>query len=147
MFVPVKIKVIGNYVVAARPIAPGNIIGNGDIQASSGDLAAVPASTINKEIDAIGRVATQNIAAGVPVTYDKTRVAPAVTAGQPVKIVYQGSGFSVNSVGTALTTAAEGHAAQAKTASGAVVSGVFTETGTVLAGCPAKVVRRGTVWT
>lgn len=32
-------------------------------------------------------------------------------------------------------------------ASGTVVSGVFTETGTVLAGCPAKVVRRGTVWT
>ncbi|MCD2185834.1 acyltransferase [Actinomycetospora soli] len=32
-------------------------------------------------------------------------------------------------------------------ASGAVVAGVFTEPGTVLAGCPAKVVRRNVVWT
>ena len=32
-------------------------------------------------------------------------------------------------------------------AAGAVVSGQFTETGTVLAGCPARVVRKNVVWT
>jgi flagella basal body P-ring formation protein FlgA len=132
MFVPVKIKVTGNYVVAARAIAPGNIIAQVDIQASSGDLAEVPASTINKEADAVGRIATQNIAAGTPLTYDKTRVAPAVTAGQPVKIVYQGVGFSVNAEGTAITTAAEGHSAQAKTSSGAVVSGTAAKNTTLI---------------
>jgi acetyltransferase-like isoleucine patch superfamily enzyme len=32
-------------------------------------------------------------------------------------------------------------------AAGAVVSGQFTETGTVLAGCPARMVRKNVVWT
>jgi flagella basal body P-ring formation protein FlgA len=57
---------------------------------------------------------------------------PAINAGQRVRIVARGAGFSVTQEGNALNTAAVGEPVRAKLRSGRIVHGVAQDDGSVL---------------
>jgi len=65
-----------------------------------------------------------SLPAGTPLRNDALRSVQAVQQGQTVRLTSSGPGFTVTAEARALNNAAEGQVAQARTASGQVVSGV-----------------------
>lgn len=124
VFIPVHIRVIGEYLVANRPIAQGQVISEADLGRQSGDLADLPAGILIDAPQATGRTALMSVPAGRPLRGDMLRQATVVLQGQSVKVVSKGPGFQVANEGRALNNAAEGQVAQVRLANGQVVSGI-----------------------
>jgi flagella basal body P-ring formation protein FlgA len=124
-YVPVQVKVYGPGLVATRPIARGQPLTIEDFrqervewtQWAPGMLAVAPDQ-------ADGRVATRGIQPGEALRRDMLRTQPVFVAGEPIRIVYAGPGFTVNTEGKALTLGNDGQAAQAALGGGRVVTGV-----------------------
>ena len=131
-FVPVQVKVFGPALVAARPVARGQVLSADDLrmervewsQWTPGVLAVAPDQ-------AEGRIATRGIQPGEALRRDMLRTPPEFLAGEPVRVVYAGKGFSVNAEGKALTQGTAGQSAQVALVGGRVVTGVV-RTGKIL---------------
>lgn len=131
IYIPVHVKVAGNYLLSARPLAAGQILGQSDIVNRSGDLSSLPTTIITDQAQAIGKTVKNGIAAGQPLRSDALISPWAVQQGQSVKLLSKGAGFSVSSEGKALNNAADGQIAQVRTASGLTVSGIARPGGIV----------------
>ncbi|MBU0752747.1 MAG: flagellar basal body P-ring formation protein FlgA [Gammaproteobacteria bacterium] len=131
LFVPVHIKVSGNYLVTARPMAQGQMLQESDLARQSGDLSEMPAGIITDPTQAIGRTLAMPLPAGRPLRGDMLRQTMVVLQNQSVKVIAEGSGFSVANEGRALTNAAEGQVVQVRLSNGQVVSGIARADGTV----------------
>ncbi|MDO8930975.1 MAG: flagellar basal body P-ring formation chaperone FlgA [Rhodocyclaceae bacterium] len=134
VFVPVHIKVVANYLIAARPLAQGQIITEPDFGLQSGDLSDLPSGILTDPRQAVGRTATMPVPAGRPLRSDMLRQAMVIQQGQNVKVVSRGPGFEVSNDGKALNNAAEGQIAQVRLNSGQIVSGVARAGGQVEVG-------------
>jgi flagella basal body P-ring formation protein FlgA len=124
VYITATVKVIGQYVVTAAPLAQGQVVAANDLAMLQGDLTALPPGIITDTGQAIGRTVTMSLRAGAPLRGDTLRSQPAVTQGQVVRLVTNGPGFQVSAEGRALASGAEGQVVQARTGSGQVVSGV-----------------------
>jgi flagella basal body P-ring formation protein FlgA len=131
LYIQVQVSIKARYLVAARPMAAGQVIGENDFVARDGDLGTLPASVLMDDEQAIGRTVKIGIAAGQPLRSDQLITPWAVQQGQTVKTVSQGAGFSVSSEGRALNNAQEGQVVQVKTPSGQTVSGIARSGGVV----------------
>lgn len=131
IYIAATVQVIGEYVIAAAPLAQGQAIGPNDVTRIKGDLTALPAGIVTDTGQAIGRTAALSLAAGTPLRGDALRSQAAVQQGQTVRVVSNGPGFRVSAEGRALNNATEGQIAQARTASGQVVSGIAKAGGIV----------------
>ena len=131
VYVPVRISVSGSYLVAARQLRRGEIVGDGDLFAQNGDLGALPASVVTDPEQALGKTVRNGAAAGQPLRGDQLTAPWAVQQGQSVKLLSTGAGFTVSNEGKALNNATDGQIAQVRTASGQVVSGVARPGGIV----------------
>lgn len=131
IYVPVKVRVIGNYVASGRPLAPGQTLGAADLVVLSGDLTQLPAGITTDPAQAVGKTLASPLAAGQPLRLELLRAPLVIQQGQSVKLVSEGSGFHVSAEGRALTNAAEGQVAQVRTPSGQTVSGIARSDGTV----------------
>lgn len=131
LYVPVQIKVIGEYLVIARPLAQGQIVAEEDLAKHSGDLAALPSGILTDPAQAIGQSMTMSVTSGRPLRSDMLRQTPVVQQGQSVKVTSTGPGFQVATEGKPLANAADGQVVQVRTASGQTVSGVARSGGTV----------------
>jgi len=67
----------------------------------------------------------------LPLRQDSLRALPVVQQGQIVRLVSIGDGFRVSAEGRAISNAGEGQIAQARTASGQIVSGIAKMGGTL----------------
>lgn len=134
IFVPVQVRVVGDYFVTARPLARGQVIAPGDLARRSGDLAELPAGIVTEEAQAVGRTANVGLQAGRALRSDLLREPMAVLQGQGVKVVSKGQGFQVATEGKALNNAAAGQVVQVRTASGQVLSGIARPGGVVEVG-------------
>jgi len=123
--------VIGEYVVSARPLAPGQAITGADIKMQRGELSQMPAGVVADPGLAVGRTLAGGIAAGSPIRQDMLRSTPAVVQNQTVKLMSEGRGFRVSTEAKALNNAAEGQLVQSRTPSGQVVGGVARAGGIV----------------
>jgi flagella basal body P-ring formation protein FlgA len=72
-----------------------------------------------------------SLPSGVPLRQDVLRSQQAVQQGQMIKLISAGPGFRVSAEARALNNATEGQVAQARTASGQVVSGIAKAGGVV----------------
>jgi flagella basal body P-ring formation protein FlgA len=131
IYVPARVAVMTEFLVTARPLRPGQIVGHADLERRFGDLAAEPASTLTELAQAVGQRARYAVAAGNTLRADMLRLPPAVKQGQTVKIVGSGGGFSVSNEGRALNAAAEGEAVRVRLNNGQVVSGTARGGGVV----------------
>jgi len=131
VYVPVQVTVSGDYLVTARPLAAGQLIGAGDMVVRSGDLSSLPTNILTDQAQAVGKTVKNGVAAGQPLRGDLLIAPWAVQQGQSVKLVSRGAGFSVSSEGKALNNAAEGQIAQVRTGSGQTISGVARPGGIV----------------
>lgn len=131
VYVPVQVRIAGNYLVTARQLTPGQVVNSADLREQSGDLGALPASVVTDPAQAIGKIVRNGIAAGQPLRSDLLSAPWLVQQGQSVKLLSRGAGFTVSNEGKALNNATEGQIAQVRTASGQVVSGVARSPGVV----------------
>lgn len=131
VYIPVQVRVSGNYLIAARTMPAGYLLGEADIVARSGDLSTLPANIITDHRQAVGKTIKNGLAAGQPLRGDQLLAPLVIQLGQTVKTVSNGPGFSVSSEGKALNNAVEGQLVQVRTPSGQTVSGVARSNGTV----------------
>lgn len=124
IYISATVRVRGEYIATAAPLAQGQRIGPNDIVKVSGDLTALPAGIITDPSQAIGRSLTISVPLGTPLRQDVLRGQQAVKQGQMVRVVSGGPGFKVSSEARALNNANDGQLAQARTASGQVISGI-----------------------
>lgn len=131
VYVPVEVKVNGNYLVTARAITVGQPIAEGDFTVRNGDLTNLPASILTDPAQALGKMVKHGIGGGQPLRGDLLIAPYVVQQGQSVRLISKGAGFSVSSEGKSLSNAAAGQIAQVRTAAGQVVSGVARTGGVV----------------
>ncbi len=131
VYLPARVAVMTDFLVAARPIRPGQIVGPDDIALRHGDLAAQPATALTDPSRAIGAHVRIAVAEGNTLRADMLRLPPAVRAGQSVRVIGSGPGFTVSNEGRALNRAAEGEAVRVRLNNGQVVDGTARSDGTV----------------
>jgi flagella basal body P-ring formation protein FlgA len=131
LWVQVQIRVVTEYLVAARAVNAGQRIMEADMRAQIGDLAELPNGVLLDREQAVGRTAITSLAAGRPLRTDMLRQTVVVQQGQSVKIIGSGSGFEVTNEGRALTSAVVGQVVQVRLNSGQILSGVVRTDGTV----------------
>jgi flagella basal body P-ring formation protein FlgA len=131
IYVSAQVKVTGDYVVTARPLAQGTALSPLDLSLQSGDLTQMPVSVLTDPQLAIGKTLTSALAAGQPLRQDLLRSPLVVQQGQTVKLQSSGQGFRVSADGKSMTNAADGQIAQVRTSNGQTVSGVARAGGVV----------------
>lgn len=124
IYVPVTVRVQGDYYVTAGALTQGQVVGAQDLTKTNGDLTMLPNGIITDPAQAIGRTASRAMRAGTPLRQDELRSQLVVRQGQSVKVVSNGPGFQVSVEAVATSNAAEGQIGQAKTSTGQTVSGV-----------------------
>ena len=132
VYIPVTVKVTGDVVVTALPVRRGQVLGPEDVRLERADLTQLPTDVLTDPQRAVGRSANVAFPAGLTLREDMLRTPFAVTAGQRVRILFQGAGFTVSSEGRALSSAGVGEPIQVRAASGKLMSGVVQEAGVVL---------------
>ena len=131
IYVPVRINVSGSYLVSARPMPAGYVLSDTDVALRNGDLSTLPPTILTDLSQVAGKTVKNGVAAGQPLRSDQLIAPWAVQQGQNVTTVSSGPGFTVSSVGKALTNAVAGQVVQVRTDSGQVVSGIARAGGIV----------------
>jgi flagellar basal body P-ring formation protein FlgA len=131
IYVSVQVKVLGQYAVAARPLAGNQPLEAADVSMQSGDLTQVGPGAITDAVQVLGKSLNAGLAAGQPLRQEGLRASIVLLQGQSVKLVSKGPGFAVSAEGTSVTGAREGQVVQVRTASNQIVSGVARQGGIV----------------
>lgn len=131
VYIQAKVSVVASYIVAAAPLAQGQIVSATDLATMQGDLTTLPTGIITDASQAIGRTVTLSLQAGTALRQDSLRSQPAVQQGQTVRLVSAGPGFQVSAEAQALTSAGEGQLVQARTQAGQMIRGVAKAGGVV----------------
>ncbi|KUY48979.1 flagellar basal body P-ring formation chaperone FlgA [Burkholderia sp. RF2-non_BP3] len=131
VYLQAKVAVQATYYVAARQIAPGEPLTAADLVARDGDLTVLPLAVITDPAQAVGATALARISAGLPLRQDMLKSAASVTAGQTVRVVAAGPGFTISAEGSALANAAPGQSVRVRMAAGQIVTAIVKDAGTV----------------
>lgn len=124
IYVSATVRVQGDYIAAAAPLAQGQSIRPNDVRKMTGDLTTLPAGIITDASQAVGRTLAISLPAGTPLRRDALRNQQAIQQGQTVRVVSSGPGFTVSSEARALNNANDGQVTQARTPNGQIVTGV-----------------------
>jgi len=121
VFVRVQIRVYGPALVAARPLAPGQILAAEDLRLEEAEVTQP--GILTDAAQAVGRRIAVGVNGGYPVRSELLRSVQVITQGERVKVQVAGTGFSVVAEGTAVSHATEGQRVQVRMESGRTVSG------------------------
>lgn len=131
-YLQARVAVVADYLVAARPLRAGQVLGPADLGARRGDLTALSDNLLTDPTQAVGHHTRIAVAAGSPLRGDMLRVPHAVRQGQNVTVLGVGAGFRVASEGRAMNNAAPGEKVRVRLADGQVVTGTAQAGGTVV---------------
>ncbi|KVL76123.1 flagellar basal body P-ring formation chaperone FlgA [Burkholderia ubonensis] len=131
VYLQAKVTVQATYYAAARQIAPGEVLTAADLVARDGDLTLLPLAVITDPSQAVGSTALARVAAGLPLRQDMLKSAASVSAGQTVRVVAAGPGFTISTEGSALANAAPGQSVRVRMAAGQIVTAIVKDAGTV----------------
>lgn len=122
-YVPVQLRVLGQYPVAARPLPPHTVLSETDVTLHEGDLLRLPAGVALSLDDVLGHTTQQRIAAKQTLKHNTLQAPHSVQRGQPVTLEVRGDGFSVSGEGIAMQSGEPGAIIQARTPNGQIVQG------------------------
>jgi flagella basal body P-ring formation protein FlgA len=131
IYLQARVKVISDYLVAARPLPARQIIGSADLEYRRGDIAALPDDVLLDASQATGRPTRQALAQGVPLQARMLRIPEAVRQGSKVTVFSRGEAFRVSNTGRALNSAAPGETVRVRLPNNQVVSGTALHDGTI----------------
>lgn len=124
VYLPVTVKVYAQALVAKTPLSAGAVLTEADVTQAEVDLAEDSSMAVKDANAVVGRTLARAINAGQSVRQAHLKVRQWFSAGDTVKVVALGSGFSVAGEGQALTAGIEGQPARVRTESGRVVTGM-----------------------
>jgi flagellar basal body P-ring formation protein FlgA len=131
LYLQAHVSVQATYYLAARAMAPGEVLTSADLVSREGDLTTMPQAIVTDPSQAVGAVTLSRLAAGFPLRSDLLRGAGSISIGQTVQVVTGGNGFSISSAGSAMNNAAPGQQIRVKTPGGQIISGVVKDGSTV----------------
>ena len=121
VFVPVRIRIYGPALVAARPLAAGQILAAEDLRLEESELTQ--SGILTDPAQAIGRRIAVGVNGGYPVRQELLRSQQVISQGETVKVRVAGAGFTIIAEGTAVAHATDGQSVQVRMDSGRTVSG------------------------
>jgi flagella basal body P-ring formation protein FlgA len=131
MTLAVVIKVQGQAVFTARPVARGHRIQDDDIAVRPVDLTQLPAGVLTDGSQALGQFTGVALSAGLAVRADMLHGERVVQPGQSVRVVYRADGLHVTGEGKAMGAGAVGEEVSVRTANGRVIRGKVSAAGEV----------------
>ena len=123
VFLPVTVRVFGPAMVATRPIAAGQLISTDDLSTAEVEWTREPQGVLVDLAQLDGRVTTRPIGIGQPIPLSALRAPQVVSAGDQVRIVGRGNGFSITATAVALTAAQDGQTVRVRLDSGRILTG------------------------
>jgi flagella basal body P-ring formation protein FlgA len=131
LYLQARVALNATYFLAARAIAPGEVLTAADLVARDGDLASMPQAVVTDPAQAVGATTLSRVPAGLPLRTDMLRSASSVAIGQTVHVVTNGTGFAISAEGSVMNNAAPGQQVRVKTAGGQIISGIVKDSQTV----------------
>lgn len=123
VLVPVTVRIFGPALVASRPLAALAPIAADELRAAEVEWTREPQGVVTDAAQIERRVPVRPIAAGQPIPLAALRAPLVVGQGDPVKLLGQGRGFSIQTDGIALAAAQEGQSVRVRTESGRILTG------------------------
>jgi flagella basal body P-ring formation protein FlgA len=108
LYVPVRVQIYADILVAARPLARGVPLTETDVTLSRQDLASVPGSALTHSSQVVGKRLRYPVATGAALNAGLLDQPPLVKRGQTVSIVSAAHGLEVRASGEALADGASG---------------------------------------
>lgn len=124
VYLPITVRVFGNALVAALPLPAGSTVRETDLKLAEIDLAEENQAVVTSAALAVGRTLARPLAAGQGVRQSDLKPRQWFAAGDIVKVLATGPGFSVTGSGQALTPGLEGQTARVRTEGGQVLTGM-----------------------
>lgn len=121
VFVPVRVRVFGPTVVAARPIAPKQLLIAEDLRLEEAEITQP--GLLTDTTQALGRRIAMGVNPGFPIRQELLRSQQVIAQGETVKVQVAGAGFTILAEGTAVSHASDGQSVQVRMESGRTVSG------------------------
>ena len=126
VYLPITVKVFGQALVARAPLDVGSVVTGADLIQAEVDLAEESSMAVVDTELAVGRTMARALDAGQSLRQAHLKARQWFAAGDMVKVVALGAGFSVAGVGQALTPGMDGQPARVRSESGRVLTGMPT---------------------
>jgi flagellar basal body P-ring formation protein FlgA len=123
VYLPIEVKIYGPALVATRPLAPGQSVGDDDLRVEEIELTREAPGVATDPANVAGKVLARAVAPGTPLRAEWLRPKPVIAQGDLVKVTYLGHGFTVAADGKAVSSAAEGQAVRVQMDSGRILTG------------------------
>lgn len=124
--IPVTVRAWGSAWVAVRPVPAGSTLTGADFRSSVVDLAAQASPAVVGPAPPEGRELQRALGAGEALRQSHLRSRQWFAAGETVRVLARGPGFTVVSSGQAMGPGLEGQAIKVRTEGGRILSGVAT---------------------
>ncbi|MCL2590821.1 MAG: flagellar basal body P-ring formation protein FlgA [Betaproteobacteria bacterium] len=131
VYLQARVKVVGDYLVVARPLPIGKILGPADLEYRHGDIAALPSDVLTDASQAAGRPTRLVLAQGTPLQARMLRIPEAVRQGNKVTVFSRGRAFQVSNTGRALNSAAPGETVRVRLPNNQIIIGTALYDGTI----------------
>jgi flagella basal body P-ring formation protein FlgA len=123
VFLPVTVKVYAKAWTVNQPLALGAVLAAEHLQLDEVDIAAEPSPVVHQVQAAIGRSLARALRPGQVLREADLKARQWFAAGDTVRIVSVGSGFSISAEGQALAPGIDGQAIKVRTEGGRVITG------------------------
>ncbi|MEO8526637.1 MAG: flagellar basal body P-ring formation chaperone FlgA [Caldimonas sp.] len=124
VFLPITVKVWGRALVVPGGAVAGSTLTSADVAEAEVDLAEEFTPALVDARLAVGRILAQNLKPGQTLRQGHLKIRQWFAAGETVKVIALGEGFSLESEAQALSNGVEGQPARVRTESGRVLTGV-----------------------
>lgn len=124
VYLPIDVQLYGPGLVAAAPLAVGTVVAASDLVQVEVDLAEDSSPAVTNAQLAVGRALVRAINAGQSLRQAHLKPRQWFAAGDTVKVVAAGPGFSVVGEAQAVTAGTEGQAVRIRTEGGRVLNGM-----------------------
>jgi len=126
VYLPLTIKVYAKALVTTGPIAANSVITAADVMQAEVDLAEDPSAAVTDSELIVGRTLARSVNAGQSLRQSHIKPRQFFAAGDEVKVIAAGAGFSVAGSGQAVTPGLEGQPARVRTENGRILTGTPT---------------------
>lgn len=131
LYITYRMRLSGPALVAGQALPAGSLVNAANLEERTIDYESAPTAYVKAGPLPAGTYLTRAVEAGQPLLAAWLARHPVVTAGQRVRVVVEGAGFSVTQEGQALNAALAGATVRVKTTSGRIVHGTAQDDGSV----------------
>lgn len=125
------VTVKGQYLAAARPLKPGQVLSSSDWKLVDGDLAKMGDSLVDSPDLLKNMELSRAQQPGNPLRLNDFRQMSVIKSGDQVRVAILGRGFAIDASGQALADAALGASVKVRISDGKIIQGTAVKQGLV----------------